>query len=60
LPDDNLELCAKNYPEPITTDGFFDALDATAITPFVDFSAEVIRFLFEKAEFSGCEETVTS
>jgi hypothetical protein len=48
LPYDDFELCAEDNAEAIPADGFFDAGDATALTPLIEFAAEGVSFEFEE------------
>jgi len=60
LTDDDLELCAENDSESISSYWFLDALDPVTLAPLVELSAERVCFEFDEAEFTGGKETVAS
>lgn len=56
----NLKFAAEDHRESVTSDWFFDARDSSTITPFVNFTAESIYFMFKDPKLASCEHTVTT
>lgn len=56
----NLEFATEDHREAVTSDGFFDTRDSSTVSPFVDFTAESIYFMFKDTKLARCEHTMTT
>jgi len=53
-------LTTDNDIEPFPSNWFFDSDQSSSIAPFVNFIAKMVVFGFQKTEFTGGQEVMTT